>query len=562
MRKSLRKTTSLLLGLLAIPEISIKSDPGFFPLNQSITGAFASELNLPQQMNNPLLLDEYTAPPAITVEFLENLIVHPSSKKREAIAKTLYEMQHLNDDMARYITLALTHVNDFKIIFIPNESKRFQSFENGGIPQAMYSPALHILYVPMSIKASRENSYRSLKNIFRHEMRHVAFHATQLAAASGKNTQRRDCYNIQEGESAHQYAADLLKKGEERLAKLRMWLIAEAKGKLSSAKKKKLDMIREKTALEYQQHYATYDILALTYPVFRAYQEAGIDFTEGNIINMDEYQADEYFRGDILIHKITRHSIEQHVVVEVIYQDPLQAAWRRLRDYERMLQQYPVAFRLYEHDAHMNGDLPQAIIEFIYPEFYRYTNDLLAQASNIVTPFKNDFLLYRDKTDAELLMLEKTKTLTDSDLAKEVFEVSSKLVLALIEDFTQKGQFEIAKTGLKNLISHNYILGEAYLSLARIEYQQKQYQAVVDHYEKAKQHDAKFLKSDKKQQTNALQKLASIKPAAVPTTTSMVVTNTCALGALVAIGFCLFRQQQKKPLAAQAPTPVTPVLRN
>ena len=397
-------------------------------------------------------------------------------------AECLLVLDYLNmisevSTVKKYIDLVFTHSPEFSINFYSKP----ESDQLGAAVGAEYAK----ITCTMKLRNVFEVPADLFRGHLRHECRHSALGTVHKILS---NDPSNDSVNpfFPDTPSEKEKFTKLLAKGDDRMYKLAKFLVLEAQGKLDPKNQADLDQLRKLVRKEYNKYYKAKH--EMTFPIE----------IPKNIRQLKKELRLEW--GELHIKKMP--SSLTHSIFEINFKDPLYAAVRIIQnriDYVR--KNNPAHNYLAERDAYLHGDVPQKILEYLYPEMENYTQNLIDKAVQVPSPPQTK------KSPLFLTPLEHTKIDLFNTLKREEVGEDSAFKYAQIAFWAlQQGELEEATHGFSTLIKKGYYQAEASLGLARIHYQQKSYAQAIVSFKYAQEKGVKFSQQDHEQYTIAQRK--------------------------------------------------------
>lgn len=521
-RPKFKNSTILLIGLL-LAEVKILSakETSDNHLTRSSSLNKFSETSDNRLFNHGINQQEDPITPIINEASLGQFFSGTSSQYN-AFVNSFMEIRALHPALADYLDLPFIHLPDFNINM--KEGNQITASTDG-----QYYDRTHTVFFPESLNFNS----RQAKDLILHEFRHAAWQAVQQTLGGNKIWAVDNYFPLTPEEK--KLVQKMFENGYQNVLKLKKKLGDESTGKLSKAEQKELNQIRKKATLEYQAHYKRVipDIIPLNNLIQRGLLiQFQYDFQSGkmSISNTFEDIAQQYKKllPHLSLQKIQMSDDMSQVTLYSTCDDPLTFAINEISFNEKILQTtYSPRDGFYERDAFLFGTIPVSLIEYLYPEWFNYSNNIMMQAKATPILFKKPLREYKDYTTiynkGRLNFLTTTDAITLDEDSNQ-FESAIKYAL-------RNNQLEYAKTLLKSQINRGENVSSANIMLARIAYHEDNHKLAATYYKRAKKQGAYFTGADCQWHINALNstgffKEAKKRSAKMQSTFSNVTQNT------------------------------------
>lgn len=473
---------------------------GYLPDNQTLTTCSPeykqeAELFLQEQQHRVELQLQRQVTPCVTPKFIASRIVGGIEARRTELAKTIQQAKTIHPVIEDYIDLALTHLPDFAVTIHPHHEIRKKFNIDSGYDSAFQA----MLLTDKPIRGDNELL------LVVHECRHAAMNAVWRALDNPKSESSLNYFP----KSDKKRVEKMFEKGDARAQAL-------IDGKTKTADKKGQLKAKQQALQNYQEFYQVNSHIPLpNYFVGMIEEKIGEKLTPGLIINIDGYKINGAEipslpkMGDIRINSLQNEG--QHVTIKFTFLDPLYGAAHQIaHDIGHVRATYKDDKYLIERDAYLFQKVPIDLIQCFYPELFQYTTDLIQSAREVAVLRRNKVPVWKS---LEKMSLEHAATRIND--MEDFFDVKKiDVYLDSASYLRKRGEMELAKKGLQELIKRGHKVGEANLELARIEYQEKNYPAAATYFKRADKRKVGLTKEDRLNYADALKQDRLEKPAA------------------------------------------------
>jgi hypothetical protein len=387
---------------------------------------------------------------AVNEQFLEKFTLRSSNDNSKSTSGLLNEYQI--SGVRNYFNFVFTHLDGFTVTHYTKEEKG----EAAKTEIAMYYPATRTLSLPPLPPTIGTPEYFEYKICVRHEMRHASMHAAQLTLNQDSTLHvPENYYPATLAERAKR--DDFIKKGDAEVTRLEALLKNEENGNISKADQKYLKKLRKDSQEVYTAHYKTFNtVLLSTNEINKREQATGRSMIGTTMTELPGY-------GPVTVEKIEPGQSPAEKNVLISFNDPLHAAVHNIKQVRQTVSNgYSQSNQGYERDAYLHANVPQPLIQALYPDLYEYTNNFIAAARLNRRVKNNNPLTARPKWE-DLEMLGKFHFISapdtfEAEVADHFFKLGQ---LAF-----QKGYHLQGKTALETLIANHQHVHQAKYVLA------------------------------------------------------------------------------------------------